>query len=330
MIYIIQGGRAGNQLFNYAFAQRIKQIYGNEEICFVLSAIKNKAMHDCNGAYWEDSLKYFDVKDYSVSFENNIVKKEGNLFQRFLYQLWRGSRKLNSIIFSLTGVEFSKFSLLLNRVVFNLISGFGLYIITHGFSENIKKTSFKNKFIYGSFEDKRWFSDIESELRLEFKPKYNLNEKALQLYNELLNQDAICVSLRKWSIDVHDNSELEKREICDRNYYEKAINHIINTVEQPIFVVFSDDLEWASELMRSIIKDRYPLLVEKGDNNVAEKLFLMSSCKHFIIANSTFSWWAAYLGEFSDKIVVSPNIWFKSNNQFHPLILDDWIKINCQ
>ena len=98
-------------------------------------AIKNKAMDDCNGAYWEDSLKYFDVQDYSVSFEDNIVTKEGNLFQRFLYQFWRGSRKLNNIIFSLTGVEFSKFSLLLNRVVFNLISRFGLYIITHGFSE---------------------------------------------------------------------------------------------------------------------------------------------------------------------------------------------------
>lgn len=330
MIYIIQGGRAGNQLFNYAFAKKVKELYGDEELCFVLSAIKNKASSEFNGDFWEDSLKFFNVDSYTVSYETDIIRKKGSIAQVFLYQIWRLSRKFNNIMFRLTGVEFSDSSLKLNKFIFNLISKFGLYVITHGYSDTLNKSKTTNKFIYGSFEDTRWFSDISTELKKDLTPKKNLNSDCSNLYNEITKCNAICVSLRKWSIDVHDSDELDKREICDNSYYEKAIEYIINNVEKPVFVVFSDDLDWASGIVKSIVDDKYPVLIEKGNNNVAEKLLLMSSCKHCIVANSTFSWWAAYLNNFENKIVVSPNIWFKSNYDFHPLILNDWVKIDCK
>ncbi|SNU07577.1 Glycosyl transferase family 11 [Streptococcus equinus] len=330
MIYIIQGGRAGNQLFSYAFAKRVKEIYGDEELCFVLSAIKNKANSESNGEFWEDSLKYFDVDSYTVSYEADIVRKKGSIIQVLLYQIWRLSRKFNNIMFDKTGVEFSDFSLKINKIIFDFISKFGLYIMTHGYSNVLNKSNATNKFIYGSFEDTRWFDDLSSELREEFVPKDKINEECLELYNEIISQNAICVSLRKWSIDVHDSEELVKREICDSSYYERAITYLANYVENPVFVVFSDDLDWASEMVKSIIGNKYPILVEKGNNNVAEKLLLMSSCKHCVVANSTFSWWAAYLNKYKNKIVLSPNIWFKSNYKFHPLILKDWIKIDCK
>ncbi len=330
MIYIIQGGRAGNQLFSYSFAKKVKELYGDEDLCFVLSAIKNKSSSKSNGNYWEDSLSYFNVESYTVSYEENIIKKEGNFIQIALYQIWRLSRKFNNIMFRLTGVEFSDGSLKLNKFIFKLISKFGLYVITHGYSDTLNKSKTTNKFIYGSFEDTRWFSDISTELKKDLTPKKSLNSDCSNLYNEITKCNAICVSLRKWSIDVHDSDELDKREICDNSYYEKAIEYMINNVEKPVFVVFSDDLDWASGIVKSIVGDKYPVLIEKGNNNVAEKLLLMSSCKHCIVANSTFSWWAAYLNNFENKIVVSPNIWFKSNYDFHPLILNDWVKIDCK
>lgn len=233
-------------------------------------------------------------------------------------------------MFDKTGVEFSDFSLKINKIIFDFISKFGLYIMTHGYSNVLNKSNATNKFIYGSFEDTRWFDDLSSELREEFVPKDKINEECLELYNEIISQNAICVSLRKWSIDVHDSEELVKREICDSSYYERAITYLANYVENPVFVVFSDDLDWASEMVKSIIDNKYPILVEKGNNNVAEKLLLMSSCKHCVVANSTFSWWAANLNKYKNKIVLSPNIWFKSNYKFHPLILKDWIKIDCK
>ena len=61
-----------------------------------------------------------------------------------------------------------------------------------------------------------------------------------------------------------------------------------------LYLCFSDDLAWANRVVKSIIGGKYPVLVEQGKNNVAEKLLLMSSCKHCVVANSTFSWWAAY------------------------------------
>ncbi|TDE67012.1 alpha-1,2-fucosyltransferase, partial [Streptococcus sp. KCJ4932] len=267
---------------------------------------------------------------YTVSYESDIIRKKGNIGQFILYQIWRLSRKFNNFIFSKTGVEFSDFSLSLNKFVFDFISKFGLYIMTHGYSSSLNKSKMTNKFIYGSFEDTRWFEELSSELKEDLTPKEKINEECLELYNEIISQNAICVSLRKWSIDVHESEELIKREICDSSYYEQAINYLVNHVENPVFVVFSDDLAWASRVVKSIIGGKYPVLVEQGKNNVAEKLLLMSSCKHCVVANSTFSWWAAYLNNYKDKIVISPNIWFKSNYKFHPLILKDWIKIDCK
>ena len=224
-------------MFNYAFAKKVKELYDDEELCFVLSAIKNKADSESNGDFWEDSLKYFNADSYTVSYESDIIRKKGNIVQFILYQIWRLSRKFNNFIFSKTGVEFSDFSLSLNKFVFDFISKFGLYIMTHGYSSSLNKSKMTNKFIYGSFEDTRWFEELSFELKEDLTPKEKINEECLELYNEIISQNAICISLRKWSIDVHESEELIKREICDSSYYEQALLSV-NHVENPVFVFF--------------------------------------------------------------------------------------------
>lgn len=329
MIYIIQGGRCGNQLFNYAFAKKIKNLYDSEKICFVLSSIKNKSSCMKNGDYWEDSLQYFNVEPYEVTYEENVVLKYGSTLQKLLYYIWRLSRKLNSIIFKITKVEFSALSLWINKIIYKYISMHGMYFITHGYDSTLHISRSKNKFIYGSFEDIRWFNDCYKDLIEELTPKYPISEDCKKMYNQIINCNAICVSLRKWEIDVHQKDELEKREICGTEYYKKALTNILEKINNPVVFVFSDDIDWAQGLIKSIVKDRCLVVAESGLDNVSEKLFVMSSCKHFIIANSTFSWWAAYLSKNKNKIVISPNIWFKSNKNFKPLVLDSWEKINC-
>lgn len=84
-------------------------------------------------------------------------------------------------------------------------------------------------------------------------------------------------------------------------------------VNNPVFIFFSDDIEWCKGNFSSI---KYELYFESGKDTLAEKISLMSSCKHFIISNSTFSWWAQWLGQNEKKIVISPKHWYKYHKEF--------------
>lgn len=101
-----------------------------------------------------------------------------------------------------------------------------------------------------------------------------------------------------------------------------AIEKIKCIVENPVFFMFSDDIQWVRENVNTGCLTYY----EDGTDPVWEKLRLMSACKHFIISNSTFSWWVQYLSRNGDKIVISPSRWF-NNDYKSPLIDEKWIKI---
>ena len=111
--------------------------------------------------------------------------------------------------------------------------------------------------------------------------------------------------------------------VCDEKYFEKAITIIKTKVKNPVFIFFSDDIEWVKTNIKT-----YGIICyyESGKDEVFEKLRLMSMCKHFIISNSTFSWWAQYLCKNPYKIVISPRKWL-NNNEESGLIDESWIKI---
>lgn len=95
-------------------------------------------------------------------------------------------------------------------------------------------------------------------------------------------------------------------------------------VENPVFIVFSDEIQWAKENLHFDATTFY----ERGDDPLWEKVRLMSACKHFIISNSTFSWMVQYLGQYKDKIVISPSRWNNGTKFPCYLIEENFIKIN--
>ena len=110
--------------------------------------------------------------------------------------------------------------------------------------------------------------------------------------------------------------------ICTIEYYNKAVERIKEEVIDPVFYIFSDDINWCRENLK----------LEQGvfiDWNTGKEswqdMFLMSQCKHNIIANSSFSWWGAWLNSNSEKIVIAPRIWW--NGLKDDVVPDSWIRI---
>jgi hypothetical protein len=183
----------------------------------------------------------------------------------------------------------------------------------------IEKSKCTDKFLSGCFEDPVYFDEIRETLLCEFRPKYDLLPKNEELFERINATESICLSVRRG--DFETNADVSKlQSVCHRDYFEKAIERIKKMVRNPVFFMFSDDIEWVQDNIKTGCETYY----EDGTDPVWEKVRLMSACKHFIISNSTFSWWVQYLSTNEDKIVVSPSRWF-NNDYASPLIdRDHW------
>jgi hypothetical protein len=116
-------------------------------------------------------------------------------------------------------------------------------------------------------------------------------------------------------------------ELCDMKYYDSAIDKVKKNVKNPLFFVFSDDIGWCR---KSFDKSEKIVFVDDSLNTDIDDFTLMLQGKHFIIANSTFSWWAAWLNTVPNKIVISPEKWFidaKMNQLVNNIIPIEWKKI---
>lgn len=158
----------------------------------------------------------------------------------------------------------------------------------------------------------------------EFTPKVPLLEKNKTLYEKIVNTNSVCISIRRG--DIVEKKELASQMyVCNKLYFNKALNYLKKLDINFQYIVFSDDIEWVKENMK------FPdgTLFEDGTDPVWEKLRLMYSCKHFIISNSTFSWWAQYLSKNENKIVISPSKWAVNfGDEYLDLINDNFIKID--
>ena len=136
------------------------------------------------------------------------------------------------------------------------------------------------------------------------------------------NSESVCISIRGGN---YLNPKVKKSLfVCDRIYFIEAVKRICSLTNNPKFFIFSDDLKWVKEYI--CLEKEFPNLsfqYEDGTDDVSEKIRLMSMCKHFIISNSTFSWWAQYLGNYNNKIVIAPNKWFTNGNRCG-LYMQNW------
>lgn len=312
MIYVEMYGRLGNQMFRYAFARNLQEKYKNEKLSLNFNQMNNENSLE-NG--WEDSLQHFNVEPYELyDKKGKVIFNETNVTQKILCAMYyKGLRKFN-IEQKIEQYRFSiKYMPLLNKN--------GIFWLREGYFD-FKPYKCINKFVSGCFEDPRYFNDIREKLLKEFTPKEPPLSKNLPLYKLIKESNSVCVTIRRGDfINIDENKKLHY--VCTEEYFYNGMNKISKKIENPKFFIFSDDIEWVKNNM----KFKFEVYYEDGNDPIWEKLRLMYSCKHFVISNSTFSWWAQYLGRFKDKIVVSPSRWF--NNEFDSQLIDkNWMLID--
>lgn len=180
-------------------------------------------------------------------------------------------------------------------------------------------------YLNGYWQSEKYFKSAESILRSELCLADALDPSSEKILAEIQQSSAISLHIRRGDY-VTNPSAAAVHGVCPLDYYYSAIRHITAHVPNPCFFVFSDDPQWAKDNL----KISYPVqFVEaNGPDRGVEDMWLMKSCDHHIIANSSFSWWAAWLNDSSDKIVIAPRIWFLDKNiNDKDLIPERWVKI---
>ena len=167
-------------------------------------------------------------------------------------------------------------------------------------------------YIDGYWQSYKYFESIALPLRTEFTPKNPLSDLNFCIAQQISKVNAVSLHIRRG--DYISNPVTNKvHGFLGIRYYEDAIRMILNKVSDPCFFVFSDDMDWARDNFQ-FISDVTFIEHNRGKKSY-EDMRLMSLCKHHIVANSSFSWWGAWLGQNPNKIVLYPERWFVKNDR---------------
>lgn len=296
MIIIKLKGGLGNQLFQYAFGRLIATQRGEEL----------KLDKDILGAA-EDTYRAFGLGDFNI--KATLATPEEIKAAKYPFG------------------PFSKAWRLIKAKVFKI------YHI--GYEENILKT--RAPYLDGYFQSYKYLEPLRKDLLEEISSKEDLSARYGSLISGMLAADSVAVHIRRGDY-VSDAKTKSAHFICDLAYYEKAMALMSEKINEsgksvsgenisiPTFYVFSDDIAWAKENLKS---GANLVFVSSSEMKDYEELMLMSKCRHDIIANSSFSFWGAWLNRNPAKIVIAPEKWNnKYPSAYRDLLPAEWIRIN--
>lgn len=180
-------------------------------------------------------------------------------------------------------------------------------------------------YLDGYWQTDKYFKDIEPLIHSEFSFVLPQGEKDKGISKLITACTAVSLHVRR--ADYVTNISANKvHGTCGLDYYDRAMKLITEKVDDPHFFVFSDDPEWAKQNLRNAYPTVY--VDHNGADTNYQDLRLMASCKHHIIANSSFSWWGAWLNEDPNKIVIAPKQWFSDvQKNTNDLIPPTWIRL---
>lgn len=277
----INGG-VGNQLFQYAAAYALAKRWKMD-----LRLDVRCPPSGC-GLYYQYRLDAFNVSVRPKMSRSLQGRKIANSLRKRAVKLLRCARNFSDIIF------------LDEQVAYHMDVRFFR-------SPPLEKTVY----LEGWWQSPLYFEDSAEDIRREFSFKDALSGKNEDMCRHIKNVPA-AVSLH---IRRGDYLTIPGAPVLPLSYYYEAIEQIGQRVKEPTFFVFSDDLLWAKE---NLPRSKSFIFVDiNGVNSAHEDLRLMSVCRHHIIANSSFSWWGAWLNPKNDKVVIAPKYWLMGEGSYY-------------
>lgn len=294
-------GGLGNQMFQIAYARALA-LETADDVYIDRSAYKTYKIrsYSANNLYSSENLKFFEDVKSSILFIIYLrtMQKAYHIYQK-IFKVVTRDLKIGSFSYS-------------------FLSRFGLYFNFDPYYYKLSLRKSKNKYLYGYFQSTQYFKDAEDLIKQELLVKTELTSKEKVVLHKIANCNAVAIVMRLGE----DYSKSELLNICNEEYYQKAIDIINEKITNPVFFVFSDRIDIAKE------KYKFNVNVEfiEGFNDY-ESLRLMYNCNHFIIVNSSFAWWGAYLSSNKEKLIVAPSKWYTATKKRPDIYLDSMVLI---
>jgi hypothetical protein len=180
-------------------------------------------------------------------------------------------------------------------------------------------------YLRGYWQSPKYFGDIDSILRADFTMKAPPCSHATDFQEEAAKVGAVSLHIRRGDYVLNPETNAFHG-ICTTEYYEQAAALVAERIEAPRFLVFTDDPAWAKKNLKldwpTVFVEHRPSCLPHND------IWLMSLCSHHIIANSSFSWWGAWLGTNPQKMVIAPAQWFRNEDiDTTDLFPEGWIRL---
>jgi hypothetical protein len=182
-----------------------------------------------------------------------------------------------------------------------------------------------NLYLDGYWQTEEYFKEVEELIRKDFIFKNGPNSKNAALLKKTKETQSVSVHFRRGDYITNKGAQ-QFHGLCSPDYYKSAMKKIKQELGNPHYFIFSDEVGWVRENFS--FDDPFTIVEGNTGKNSFEDMRLMAACKHNIIANSSFSWWGAWLNEHKNKIVIAPTFWFKDVSiDTSDVIPDQWIKI---
>lgn len=295
-------GGLGNQMFCYAFAKAIEHHYGKGLVELYTGRFQHT---DDNRGYELDYV--FGIDDPVISEEKEV--------KYLIDDSWSFPSRLRRKLFGQKKTYYKEQIYTYDARVFNLDS------------------SIKQIYLQGLWKDEKYFKNIRSIILGKFTFIRELSPDNNLLLSDMQQSESVSLHVRRGDYISNEFYRNIVGNVCSYQYYLNSLNYLEKKLGTDLsYYIFSDDIAWVKANF-DFLEDRKVVFVQNntGVNSYID-MQLMSNCKYNIIANSTFSWWGAWLNNYEDKIVIAPKMWYNDTERCknNDIVPDDWIKIDIE
>lgn len=313
----------GNQMFQYAFLKKLQQEYDMKAVLDISSGSAFGQYHARKPVFL---LSKFNLDLSNVSFVSDASEIERTVGKR-----WWFTKKYEFVLKAIAKIMDSKdlFHYMQCKTQ-KFLNKNGIYTMQYGPAPLYYGCNKKDIVFYGNFLSPSFFADVEDVVKKEFQIITPPNEQNRNYLERIAKTQSVCVHIRRGDFTVPRYAMLN---VCQEDYYQKAIEKICELKGNVHFFVFSNDMNWVKQNID--FRGSVDYVDANSSMEPVEELRLMMNCKHFIIANSSFSWWAQYLSSNPEKIVIAPK-YFRTVKRWNNIVStsyrqSNWILIdNCE